>query len=90
MKSECIGVTISVHCFRVQVIERDHPSAEAGFHAMLQHWVRRLSPPPFWSVLIRALKCLVINRADIAADMEKHQVLCCTIVCVQYIALTNS
>ncbi len=77
------------HCCHVQVIERDHPSAEAGFHAMLQHWVRRPSPPPSWSALIRALKCLVINRADIAADMEAHQV-CCTIMCVKYIALTNS
>ncbi len=75
------------HCpLLFQVIERDHSSAEAGFHAMLQHWVRRPSPPPSWSALIRALKCPVINRADIAADVQ----VCCTIVCVQYIALTNS
>ncbi len=73
----------------VQIIECDHPSAEAGFHAMLQHWVRRPSPPTSWSAVIRALKCLVINRADIAADMKKYQV-CCTIVCIQYIALTIS
>ena len=72
-----------VYFCHVQVIERDHPLAEAGFYVMLQHWVRRPSPPPSWSALIRALKCPVINRADIAADMEAHQV-CCTIVCVQY------
>ncbi len=44
------------------------------FHAMLQHWVRRPSPSPSWSTLVR-LKCPVIDRADIAAQvMEKHLV----------------
>ncbi|XP_064388557.1 uncharacterized protein LOC135336617 [Halichondria panicea] len=41
---------------------------------MLQHWVRRPSPPPSWPALIKAVKGPVIKRADIAAHMiEKHQ-----------------
>ncbi len=57
----------------MQVIESDHPSAEAGFHSMLQSWVRRPSPLPSWSTLVRALKCPVIDRADIAAQVtHKH------------------
>ncbi len=66
--------------------------AEAGFHAMLQHWVRRPSPLPSWSALIRALKYPVINRADIAAEIEEHQVyLCYNIVhmCVHYVQSIN-
>ncbi len=60
--------------YHAQDIKRDHPSAADQFNAMLQHWVRRPSPPPSWLALIKALKCPIINRADIAADIEKHQV----------------
>ncbi|XP_064388252.1 uncharacterized protein LOC135336416 isoform X2 [Halichondria panicea] len=86
VKKAVIAITADWYSLAIQldidykarkVIECDHPSAAARFHAMLQDWVRRPSPPPSWSVLIRALKCPVISRADIAADiaadLEKHQ-----------------
>ena len=57
-----------------QVIENDHLSAEARFHAMLQSWVRRSSPLPSWSALIRALKCPVIDQADIAAQVTSNYI----------------
>ncbi|XP_064398478.1 uncharacterized protein LOC135345065 isoform X3 [Halichondria panicea] len=68
-----LAIQLDIDCKTRKVIERDHPLTEAGFHTMLQHWVRRPSPLPSWLALIRELKCPVINRADIAGDIEKHQ-----------------
>ena len=37
---------------------------------MLQYWVRRTSPLPSWSALIRALHSSVIKRGDIVRAIE--------------------
>ena len=55
-----------------QEIERDHSSAEARFHAMLEKWVKRPSPRPSWSTLVRALQSPVINRTDIAKQVKQE------------------
>ena len=55
-----------------QEIERDNSSAEVRFHAMLEKWVKRPSPPPSWSTLVRALENPVINRTDIAEQVKQE------------------
>ena len=37
---------------------------------MLEHWLTQASPPPSWTILIQALKYPVINRRDIASNIE--------------------
>ena len=37
---------------------------------MLRHWVNRVSPPPTISALVEALTSPVINRGDIASEVE--------------------
>ena len=37
---------------------------------MLTHWVKRSSPPPSWSAIVRALESPAIARGDIAATIK--------------------
>ena len=53
-----------------QAIESDYRFVDVCFHAVLRHWVRRTSPPLTWTALVRALKSPVINRGDIAEEIE--------------------
>ena len=48
-----------------QAIESDYRFVDVCFHAVLRHWVRRASPRPSWSALIRALQSPVISCRDI-------------------------
>ena len=57
-----------------QAIESDYHYVDVCFHAVLKHWVRRTSPPLMWTAIVRALKSPVINRRDIAEDIESTQV----------------
>ena len=57
-----------------QAIESDYHFVDVCFHAVLRHWVRRTSPPLTWTALVRALKSPVINRGDIAREIEANQV----------------
>ena len=66
-----------------QAIEREHPTVEARFHAMLRHWVRRASPPPSWSALIRALQSPVMDQGGIAEEIKKMPVSVCVLFCKQ-------
>ena len=67
-----------------QAIESDYRFVDVCFHAVLRHWVRRTSPPLTWTALVRALKSPVINRVDIAEEIESTQVreqyVYCTVV----------
>ena len=42
--------------------------------------MRRTSPPLTWTALVRALKSPVINRGDIAEEIESTQVRFCTVL----------
>ena len=64
--SEC---SLTSNRFSPQAIERDYPTVEARFHAMLRHWARSVSPPN-WSALVRALRSTVIDRGVIASEVE--------------------
>ena len=57
-----------------QAIESDYRFVDVCFHAVLRHWVRKTSPPLTWTALVRALKSPVINRKDIAEEIESTQV----------------
>ena len=63
-----------------QAIESDYRFVDVCFHAVLRHWVRRTSPPLTWTALVRALKSPVINRRDIAEEIESTQVRFCTVL----------
>ena len=64
--SECL--TDSTHS--PQAIERDHSTVETRFHAMMQSWMKRTSPPPTCSALVRALRSIVICHGAIARRVE--------------------
>ncbi|XP_064407413.1 uncharacterized protein LOC135352129 isoform X6 [Halichondria panicea] len=51
-------------------LEKDYRWVEPCFEAMLTHWVKRSSPPPSWSALVRALESPAIARGDIAATIK--------------------
>ena len=53
-----------------QAIERDHSTVETRFHAMMQFWMKRISPPPSCSALVRALQSAVIDHGAIARRVE--------------------
>ena len=63
-----------------QAIESDYRFVDVCFHAVLRHWVRRTSPPLMWTALVRALKSPVINRGDIAEEIESTKVRFCTVL----------
>ncbi|XP_064407428.1 protein phosphatase 1 regulatory subunit 12A-like [Halichondria panicea] len=52
-------------------LEKDYRWVEPCFEAMLTHWVKRSSPPPSWSALVRALESPAIARGDIATTIKK-------------------
>ncbi|XP_064403143.1 uncharacterized protein LOC135348759 isoform X2 [Halichondria panicea] len=51
-------------------LEKDYRWVEPCFEAMLTHWVKRSSPPPSWSALVRALESPAIARGDIATTIK--------------------
>ncbi|XP_064406837.1 uncharacterized protein LOC135351545 isoform X3 [Halichondria panicea] len=51
-------------------LEKDYRWVEPCFEAMLTHWVKRSSPPPSWSALVRALESSAIARGDIATTIK--------------------
>ncbi|XP_064399632.1 uncharacterized protein LOC135345989 isoform X2 [Halichondria panicea] len=51
-------------------LEKDYRWVEPCFEAMLTHWVKRSSPPPSWSSLVRALESPAIARGDIATTIK--------------------
>ncbi|XP_064383874.1 uncharacterized protein LOC135332890 [Halichondria panicea] len=54
-------------------IEKDYRWVEPCFEAMLTHWVKRSSPPPSWSAVVRALKSPTIGREDIATSIKENE-----------------
>ena len=59
---------------RMQSIEKDYRMVEDCFEAMLNHWVKRSSPPPSWSVVLRALQSPAIDRGDLATSVEVSKI----------------
>ncbi|XP_064405548.1 uncharacterized protein LOC135350490 isoform X3 [Halichondria panicea] len=51
-------------------LEKDYRWVEPCFEAMLTHWVKRSSPSPSWSALVRALESPAIARGDIATTIK--------------------
>ena len=81
VRSACL-VVCELHHLKPhpQAIESDYRFVDVCFHAVLRHWVRRTSPPLTWTALVRALKSPVINRGDIAEEIESTQVRICTVL----------
>ena len=81
VRSVCLVVCELYHLKpHPQAIESDYRFVDVCFHAVLRHWVRRTSPPLTWTALVRALKSPVINRGDIAEEIESTQVRFCTVL----------
>ena len=57
-----------------QAIESDYRFVDVCFHAVLRDFVQTTFPPLTWTALVRALKSPVINRGDIASEIEANQV----------------
>ena len=57
-----------------QAIERNYRFVDVCFHAVLRDFVKTTSPSLMWTALVRALKSPVINRLDIANNIEAKQV----------------
>ncbi len=55
--------------FSLQAIEKDHHTPGDRFTAMLGAWFQS-SPNPTWSQVVEALRSLIINRHDIADEIE--------------------
>ena len=57
--------------FPLQAIEKTHHHVvDDCFTALLEHWLKRTSPPPTWSALINALKSPSIGYVDLANEVE--------------------
>ena len=53
---------------------------------MLRHWVRRASPPPSWSALVRALQSPVMDQGGIAEEIKKMPVsVLCTFLVMLFV-----
>ncbi len=59
----------------MQKIEKNYRWVDVCFEAMLTHWVKRSSPPPSWSTLVRALKSPAIARGDIATSIKVCKII---------------
>ena len=66
----CRGIEVSLKYLTVQEIQNDHRITNACFTAVLTNWLRRTSPPPTWTALIKALRSPPVGRDDVADKIE--------------------
>ena len=71
-----IGIELDLKVTDLDVIsETNHGNVNKCFSEMLTLWLKRVNPPPRWSVMVEALKEPTVGFENLAERVERSTVL---------------
>ena len=72
-----LGISLDLNYHMLQVIETNYPKdARRCLEEVIDSWLEGNGSKVSWSVLCEALKCELVGRPNLAAEIEFKYVLC--------------